>query len=229
MSKDAAYCFVCSLFPEGPGRASADPAWVQRNNTLSKMKGSLGRNKKGKLVSHFTSESHQTAMMDFIGFISTSSHVDLQLNKGKRACLLAKEKLRQQNTEVITILLDVPRTLARERIAFRGDGDDKNGNFQQITHLVSRYNPALKNWLENKDAKSFHTSYMSGKSQNEFIHLLADAVHEDIATEVSHSEMFSVMADTRPEVSNKDQLTVAVRYLDADDKPTERLVQVKEV
>ena len=76
VSKDAAYCFVCSLFPEGPGRASADPAWVQGNNTLSKMKGSLGRNKEGKLVSHFTSESHKTAMMDFIRFTSTSSHVD---------------------------------------------------------------------------------------------------------------------------------------------------------
>ena len=106
-------------------------------------------------------------MMDFIGFISTSSHVDVQLNKEKRAYLLAKEKLRQQNAEVITILLDVARTLAPQGIAFRGDGDDKNGNFQQITRLVSRHNPALKNWLESKDAKSFHTTYMSGKSQNE--------------------------------------------------------------
>ncbi len=154
------------------------------------MKGSLGRNKEGKLVSHFTSESHKTAMMDFIRFTSTSSHVDVQLNKEKRACLLAEEKLRQQNTEVITILLDVVRTLARQGIAFRGDGDDKDGNVQQITHLVSRYNPALKNWPESKDAKPFHTTYMSGKSQNEFIQLLADAVCEDIATEVSHSEMF---------------------------------------
>ena len=127
---------------------------------------------------------------------------------------------------MITILLDVARTLARQEIAFRGDGDDKDGNFQQITRLVniSRHNPALKNWLESKDAKPFHTTYMSGKSQNEFIQLLADAVREDIATEVSHSEMFSVMADTTPDVSNKDQLAVAVRYLDADDKPTERLV-----
>ena len=101
------------------------------------MKGSLGRNKEGKLVSHFTSESHKTAMMDFIRFTSTSSHVDVQLNKEKRACLLAEEKLRQQNTEVITILLDVARTLARQGIAFRGDGDDKDGNFQQITRLVT--------------------------------------------------------------------------------------------
>ncbi len=130
---------------------------------------------------------------------------------------------------MITILLDVARTLARQGIAFRGDGDDKDGNFQQITRLVSRHNPALKNWLESKDAKPFHTTYMSGKSQNEFIQLLADAVREDIATEVSHSEMFSVMADTMPDVSNKDQLAVAVCYLDADDKPTERLVQVREV
>ncbi len=84
------------------------------------MKGSLGRNKEGKLVSHFTSESHKTAMMDLIRFISTSSHVDVQLNKEKRSCLLAEEKLRQQNTEVITILLDVARTLARQGIAFRG-------------------------------------------------------------------------------------------------------------
>ena len=129
VSRDAAYCFVCSLFPEGPGRANADPAWVQGNNTLSKMKGSLGRNKEGKLVSHFTSESHKTAMMDFIRFTSASSHVDVQLNKKKRAFLLAEEKLRQQNTEVITILLDVARTLARQGIAFRGDGDDKDGNF----------------------------------------------------------------------------------------------------
>ena len=149
MSKDAAYCFVCSLFS---GRAKADPALG--NNTLSKMKGSLGRNKEGKLVSHFTSESH------FIRFTSTSSHVDVQLNKEKRACLLAEEKLRQQNTEVITIPLDVARTLARQGIAFRGDGDDKDGNFQQISRLVSRHIPALKNWLESKDAKSFHTTYI---------------------------------------------------------------------
>ena len=70
-------------------------------------------------------------MMDLIRFISTSSHVDVQLNKEKRSCLLTEEKLRQQNTEVITILLDVARTLARQGIAFREDGDDKNGNVQQ--------------------------------------------------------------------------------------------------
>ena len=68
---------------------------------------------------------------------------------------------------------------------------------------------------------------MSGKSQNEFIQLLADAVREDIVHEVCSAGMFGVMADTTPDVSNKDQLAVAVHYL-ANDQPVERLVQVKE-
>ncbi|XP_028394420.1 uncharacterized protein LOC114518605 [Dendronephthya gigantea] len=70
---------------------------------------------------------------------------------------------------------------------------------------------------------------MSGKSQNEFIQLLADAVREDIVHEVSIAGMFGVMADTTPDISNKDQLAVAVRYLDTNDQRVERLIQVKEV
>jgi hypothetical protein len=40
--------------------------------------------------------------------------------------------------------------------------------------------------------------------------------------------MFGVMADTTPDISNKDRLAVAVRYLDTNNHPVESLVQVKE-
>ena len=70
-SKDAAYCFVCFLYPEGPGCSKADSSWVKGNNMWSKMKGSLGRNKEGKLVTQFTSESRKAAVMDFITFIGS--------------------------------------------------------------------------------------------------------------------------------------------------------------
>ncbi|XP_028394403.1 uncharacterized protein LOC114518580 [Dendronephthya gigantea] len=119
--------------------------------------------------------------------------------------------------------------MARQGLAFRGDGDDTEGNFHQITLLLSRHNPPLKHWLESKDMKQFQMTYMSGKSQNEFIQLLADAVREDIVHEVSIAGMFGVMADTTPDISNKDQLAVAVRYLDTNDQRVERLIQVKEV
>jgi hypothetical protein len=175
VSRDAAFCFICSLFPHGPGRSKAEQSWIKGIRTWSKMKGSLGRNKEGKLLAHFTSESHKAALMDFLSFTrtGTNSHVDVQLSKEMRACLLAEEKLRLQNTEVITILLDVARTLARQSLAFRGDGDDTEGNFHQIALLVSRHNPSLKHWLESKDMKQFRTTYMSGKSQNEFIQFVS--------------------------------------------------------
>jgi hypothetical protein len=102
-------------------------------------------------------------------FYEDNSHVDVQLSKEMRACLLAEEKIRIQNTEVITILLDVARKLARQSFAFRGDGDGTDGNFHQIALLVSRHNPSLKHWLQSKDMKQFRTTYMS---QNEFIQLL---------------------------------------------------------
>ena len=76
------------------------------------MKGSLGRNKEGKLLAHFTSESQKAALMDFLNFTRTDLHVDAQLSKEMRKSVLAKEKLPLQNTEVISILLDVARTLA---------------------------------------------------------------------------------------------------------------------
>ena len=118
--------------------------------------------------------------------------------------------------------------LACQGLPFCGDGDDTEGNFQQITRLVSRHNLTLKNWLESKDSKPFKTTYMSGKSQNEFIQQIANAVCQDIANEVHDSGMFGVMADTTPDASNKDQLAVAIHCLGVND-PKERLIQVKEV
>ena len=93
VSSDAAFCFICSLFPRGPGRSKADQSWIKGIRAWSKMKGSLGRNKEGKLLAHFTSESHKAALMDFLNFTRTDSHVDAQLSKEMRKSLLAEEKL----------------------------------------------------------------------------------------------------------------------------------------
>lgn len=50
VQNDAAYCFVCCLFPERAGRISADKAWtVTGVRQWHKMK-SVGTKKKGKLT-----------------------------------------------------------------------------------------------------------------------------------------------------------------------------------
>ena len=70
---------------------------------------------------------------------------------------------------------------------------------------------------------------MSPQSQNEFVVLLGEEIQQIISEKVRKSGYCSVMADTTPDVSHTDQLSVAVRFVDPDSlNPEERLICIKE-
>ena len=59
--------------------------------------------------------------------------------------------------------------------------------------------------------------------------LLGEEVRSRISTCVNRAGFCSVMADTTPDVSHSDELSVAVRYVDVDScMPKERLVRITE-
>ena len=95
-----------------------------------------------------------------------------------------------------------------------------DGNFCIIVQLISRHNPVMKAWLVNRSSRKYHTTYMGPRSQNEFITLLGACVGEEIREKISDkvkkSDYCSVMADTTPDVSNVDELSIAVRFLDVN-------------
>lgn len=224
--KDAVFCLVCYLFPSGPGRCKADPAWTTIGvRQWPKMK-SCGKQKKGKLEQHFSSEAHKAALSDYCHFINEDAHIDSVLSKIDSKETIKREQLRNFNNDAIKIMLDVTRTLARQGLAFRGHDDDKNGNFRQILELISRHNPVMKTWLHEANFKPYRASYLSSKSQNEFIDLLAAEVRESIVQEVNDAKMFTVMADTTPDVSHDDQLSIVVRYVNDAGIVSERLLDI---
>ncbi|CAB3988890.1 Hypothetical predicted protein [Paramuricea clavata] len=94
-----------------------------------------------------------------------------------------------------------------------------------------RHCPSLNRWLNEVRLRPYHVTYMSHDLQNEMIDILAENIRDKVKEEVSDSKMFSVMADTTPDTSNKDRLAVAVRYVE-EDSPSfavkERLIEVKE-
>lgn len=67
------------------------------------------------------------------------------------------------------MLFDVPRTLARQDLAYRGNGDEVNSNFNQILLLLSRHPPEMKNCLDEKAFRKYKITYLNRDSQNEFI------------------------------------------------------------
>lgn len=88
ISSDAAFCFVCSLFPKGPHRTSENLSWSQYGvRNWEKMK-SRGKNKSGKLECHFSSLAHKSSLVDLSNFFMNSNHIDKLLNTEKRKCAI---------------------------------------------------------------------------------------------------------------------------------------------
>ena len=106
---------------------------------------SRGVKKKGKLVEHFSSEGHKAALMSLARFSDRELHVNRLMGKSARNALIQEVAGNFENKEVVKILLDVVKTLARQNIAFRGDGTEENGNFHQVVSLVARYCPLAFN------------------------------------------------------------------------------------
>ena len=73
------------------------------------------------------------------------------MDKEVRSQMIDDEKLLQDQREVISILLDISRTLARQGLAFRESENEDDGNFCQIVALMSRHVPSLKGWLDLRE------------------------------------------------------------------------------
>ena len=136
-----------------------------------------GKTKKGKLEEHFSSSAHEAALNDYCHLIHKDRQVDILLNKTTQQNLIKEQQEREFHKRVLLILIDVARSLGRQGLAFRGSdgGEHDNGNFRQI--VVSCHNPILKKWLDETVSRSHNVTYLSGKSQNEFIKLLGEETH----------------------------------------------------
>ena len=133
----------------------------------------------------------------------------------------------KKNKEVVKILLDIVKTLFRQDVAFRGNESDKNGNYRQIVALVVSHCPLLGQWINCRQSRPYHVTYMAPESQNEMIELLADDVRQRIVDEIKKASMFGFSAETAPNLSKRDQMAVVCRYVNADGDPKERLLSIK--
>ena len=112
------YCFVCSLFPEGPEKEKSDNAWYRTGvRSWHKMK-SVGKQKAGKLEQHFSSRAHNAALTDLLQF-SKSGDLRTLLDKEARLKEVQIQSDIYKNREVVNILLDTVRTLSKLGLAFR--------------------------------------------------------------------------------------------------------------
>lgn len=142
---------------------------------------------------------------------------------------LQEEQERLQNRKLINVLLDCCRYLSRQALAFRGTDNDVNGNFRQLVNLLTWWTPFLKNWFAAARSRPYHVTYLSAKSQNEFIGILAHETRKISTDQIRSSGVYAVMGDTAPDVGHVDQISLIIRYVDEQFQIQERLLKISKI
>jgi len=162
---------------------------------------------------HSRCRSHQFAV-EQVAHLKSAEPVDSQLSTQRNA------EQREAQINLIVIVTSI-KYLARQGLALRGhDSDD--GNFQQLLLLRCSDNPSMRRWLERKVA------FTSPQAQNEILQLFSHAIVREIAARTSRSRCFAIIVDGTQDISRKEQLSMCLRYVDADFVPHEDFIGLYE-
>ena len=113
-----------------------------------------------------------------------------------------------ENRKCLLKIIETVQFLGRQGLALRGKENDENSNFWQLVKLRTKDFPKMKQWLEKKTEK-----YTSHDIQNEMLILMAHQIIRDLSDEV-RSTFFATICDERTDVSNKERLTICLRWVD---------------
>ncbi len=161
---------------------------------------------------HEASLLHKAAVDAVITVPQTCLDVGVMLSKTH-----ASEKLK--NREYVFQVFHNIRFLARQGIALRGDGDEKDSNFMQLLMLCKINNPKIQSMLEKKTDK-----YTSPIIQNEMLQIMGLKILRDIADSLQKAKYFSLMADEVTDTSNREQVAICIRWVDSDFQPHEEFI-----
>ena len=100
--------------------------------------------------------------------------------------------------------------LLRQGLAIRGSGhQEMQGNLLQLLLLRVEDCPQLKSWISDR-------KYFSPEIVNEQIALMGLSVLRKILDEIRSATYFSIIADEASDISNKEQLSICIRWVDKD-------------
>ena len=86
---------------------------------------------------------------------------------------------------------------------------EEDSNFIPLCKLRAHDSNKMSRWLDKKGDK-----YLSPDIQNELIQLISSSMLESIASDIQSAKYFSIMADEWVGVSNHEQLTICLRWVD---------------
>ncbi|CAM4951311.1 unnamed protein product [Rotaria socialis] len=137
-------------------------------------------------------------------------HVKSVLHNG------ANQKNRAKLMKICSTIL----LCARQMIALRGHVENEDfrssnrGNFIEILQWASSTDSLVNSILNDSNSNS---TYLSPTIQNEILNILADQIRRKISGEIKNRP-FVLMADESKDITGKEQMSVVLRYVDAENE-----------
>jgi hypothetical protein len=151
------------------------------------------------LKEHETSEQHREGINNLKMKKQCGSGVISMVNENF-------QKDQKQHQAALVAMFETAKFLLEQGLPFQGH-DDESGNFVRLLHLRAQDIPALSSWLNRRN------KWCSHSIQNEIIELIANAVRENIRTEIQASGVFSIIADGTQDISGYEQLSIVFRHV----------------
>ncbi|KAF8114948.1 hypothetical protein N665_0031s0038 [Sinapis alba] len=185
-SKDKLFCFCCKLFTQ---------------ETYPPLLLTTGyddwRNASHRLKNHETTYNHIVCMSRWIELemrLKKSETIDKHLEEA-----INKEKKHWR--DVMLRIIVVVKTLAERNLAFRGENekvsDPNSGNFLAFIKMIGGFDEVMKEHIRRVDKE-----------------LLANEIRMVILKKIQEAKYFSIILDTTPDISRKEQMTFLIRCVD---------------
>ena len=152
------------------------------------------------------------------------------------------------NRSIMKRVVDTVVHLGKQGLAFRGHRESliddpvaNNGNFLESLNYLSAYDVTTANHLEKvrnqqamtkrrkggeKGAKgrSSKLTFLSNNTQNNLINIIGKEIASQIVKEIGSCRAWALIADTTPDVSHHQQLSICARIVNRNGKCSKRLL-----
>lgn len=250
LSKDALFCLPCILFSDPALRGEHIRA--AQGHAFTKEGFSNWKKQEEKISDHEKCITHRNSVVAQALFLQQKAVSDLMTKEAK----LEIERRKMQVKKNRSVLEPIVRTimhLSRQGLALRGhreklNSDSNAGNFLETLKFVSHYNSSLKEHLEKvkereeaMQAKVGSTgtgkrkrcgrgsvlNFLSNRTQNTLVSVISHQLSNMLKKKIEESLSWSLIADTTPDVSHHEQLSICVRIVNANGTVSEHLLFCK--
>ncbi|XP_077263727.1 zinc finger MYM-type protein 1-like [Temnothorax americanus] len=208
-SKKSAFCICCLLFSQ-----------LDHQSTLEQENGFKQWKAPERISMHKNAKNHRECFTQWKemerNLVANSGVIDAELR-------LQIEREKQKWRDILTRILHCIKFLATQNLALRGhrksfqlDDDSNVGNFLDLLKLLAIFDPVMKEHLTHVENYPRSTTYLSPSVQNEFIHLMASTVRQNLLRSIRKAKYYGLIFDSTPDQAHREQMSEVVRYVEVD-------------